>query len=76
MYITRYDDDCLSIARAVYETYLRMKLLRLVPTTAERFEAMLAHEVGAYQTKIKKNGKPDYNVCEVVPVSGTEWRLG
>jgi hypothetical protein len=48
MYITRYDDDCLSIARAVYEAYLRMKLLRLAPANAERFEAMLAHELGAY----------------------------
>jgi len=28
MYHTRYDDDCLAIARAVYEAYLRVKLLR------------------------------------------------
>jgi len=63
MYTTRYDDDCLSIARAVYEAYLRMKLLRLHPASAERFEAMLAHKVGAYKTKVKKNGQPDYGVC-------------
>jgi hypothetical protein len=74
MYVTRYDDDCLSIARAVYEAYLRMKILRLAPATAERFEAMLAHEVGAYHTKIKRNGKPDYDAC-IDPETGKEFNV-
>jgi Family of unknown function (DUF5677) len=39
MYNTRYDDDCLAIARTVYEAYLRMKLLRRDPASSERFEA-------------------------------------
>jgi hypothetical protein len=56
MYNTRYDDDCLSIARTTYEAYLRMKLLRLDQTSGKRFEAILAREVGLYKTKINKNG--------------------
>ncbi len=74
MYNTRYDDDCLSIARGVYEAYLRMKLLRLDPGSTERFEAMLAHEVGAYQTKLRKNGTPNYEIC-VDPESGKEFKI-
>jgi uncharacterized protein DUF5677/SEC-C motif-containing protein len=74
MYATRYDDDCLSIARAVYEAYLRMKLLRLDPASAERFEAMVVHKVGAYKTKMKKNGQPDYSIC-IDPQSGKEYRI-
>jgi len=74
MYNTRYDDDCLSIARAVYEAYLRMKLLRIEPASAERFAAMLAHEMGAYKTKLKKSGQPDYTAC-VDPETGKEYRI-
>jgi Family of unknown function (DUF5677) len=74
MYNTRYDDDCLSIARAVYEAYLRMKFLRLDPGSAERFEAALAHEIGAYKTKISKKGKPQYGIC-VDPETGKEFKM-
>jgi uncharacterized protein DUF5677 len=73
MYTTRYDDDCLSIARNMYEAYLRMKLLRLDQTSAERFEAIIAHEVGAFQTKVNKNGKPSYGIC-VDPQTGKEFK--
>ena len=74
MYNTRYDDDSLAIARAVYEAYLRMKLLRLDPTSSGRFEAMLAHEVGAFPTKVKKDGRPNYGVC-VDPKTGQEYEI-
>ena len=74
MYNTRYDDDCLAIARAVYEVYLRMKLLRRDPASSARFEAMLAHEVGAFPTKLKKNGQPNYGVC-VDPKTGQEYEI-
>jgi hypothetical protein len=74
MYNSRYDDDCLSIARTIYEAYLRMKFLRLDPGASERFAAMLAHEVGAYQTKKKKNGRPNYDVC-VDPETGEEYKI-
>jgi hypothetical protein len=72
MYNTRYDDDCLAIARAVYEAYLRIKLLRCEPANSDRFEAILAHEIGAFPTKIKKNGQPNYGVC-VDPKTGREF---
>jgi hypothetical protein len=73
MYNTRYDDDCLAIARGVYEAYLRMKFLRLDPTGAERLQALLAYEVGAYQTKINKDGRPQYGIC-VDPKTGQEFK--
>ena len=72
MYDTRYDDDCLAIARAVYEVYLRIKLLRREPANSDRFEAILAHESGAFPTKLKKNGQPNYGVC-VDPKTGREF---
>ena len=72
MYKTRYDDDCLAIARAIYEAYLRSKLLRRVPSSSQQFEAILLHEVGAFPTKIRKNGKPQYGVC-VNPRTGEEF---
>jgi hypothetical protein len=74
MYRTRYDDDCLAIIRTVYEAYLRMKLLRLAPKSSERFEAMIAHELGAYQTKLRKNGRPSYDTC-VDPKTGKEYKI-
>jgi hypothetical protein len=74
MYNTRYDDDCLAIARAVYEAYLRTKLLRCNPASSKRFEAMLAHEAGAFPTKLKSNGKPKYGVC-VDPETGQEYEI-
>jgi hypothetical protein len=74
MYNVRYDDDCLAIARAVYEAYLRMKLLRCAPASSERFEAMIAHEVGAFPPKKKKNGQPNYSVC-VNPETATEYEI-
>jgi hypothetical protein len=74
MFNTRYDDDCLAIARAVYETYLRIKLLRCAPASSERFEAMLAHEIGAFPTKLKKDGRPKYGFC-VDPETGQEFAV-
>jgi hypothetical protein len=74
MYDARYDDDCLAIARAVYEAYLRVKLLRCNPASSKRFEAMLAHESGAFPTKLKSNGKPKYGVC-VDPETGQEFEI-
>lgn len=74
MYNTRYDDDCLAIARAVYETYLRMKLLRRAPTSSKRFEAMLAHKTGAFPTKLKKDGNPKYGFC-IDPATGEEFNI-
>jgi hypothetical protein len=74
MYNTRYDDDCLAIARAVYESYLRMKLLRCTPIVSERFEAMLAHKTGAFPTKLKKDGNPKHGFC-VDPATGQEFNI-
>jgi hypothetical protein len=74
MYNTRYDDDCLAIARAVYEAYLRIKLLRCNPASSKRFDAMLAHATGAFPTKLKSNGKPKYGVC-VDPETGQEFEI-
>lgn len=74
MYNTRYDDDCLAIARAVYESYLRMKLLRCTPIASRRFEAMLAHKTGALPTKLNKDGNPKYGFC-VDPTTGEEIKI-
>jgi hypothetical protein len=74
MYNVRYDDDCLAIARAVYEAYLRIKFLRCDPTSSERFEAMIAHELGAFPPKMKKNGQPNYSIC-VNPENGKEYAI-
>ena len=74
MYKNRYDGDCLSITRTLYEAYLRMKLLRLDPTSAERFEAKLAYETGLYKTTIRKNGKPNYDVV-FDPKTGKEFEI-
>lgn len=74
MYKNRYDGDCLSITRTLYEAYLRMKLLRLDPTSAERFEAKLAYQTGLYKTTIRKNGKPNYDVV-FDPKTGNEFRI-
>jgi hypothetical protein len=71
MYNSRYDDDCLSIIRGVYESYLRMKLLRLHPESSERFEASIAHELGAFPNKFKKNGQPNFDIC-IDPSTGKE----
>jgi hypothetical protein len=74
MYNSRYDDDCLAIARSVYEAYLRLTLLRLEPTSNKRFEAIIAHSVGAFPNKTKKNGQPDYGVC-IDPETGEEFEI-
>jgi len=74
MYNARYDDDCLAIARAVYETYLRMKLLRLDPSSSHRFEAMAAHAAGQFPSKLKKNGQPYRWIC-VNPQTGEEFDI-
>lgn len=74
MYNTRYDDDCLAIARAVYETYLRMKLLRLEPSSSRRFEAMAAHAAGRFPSKLRKNGQPHRWIC-IDPQTGEEFDI-
>ena len=74
MYNTRYDDDCLAIVRSLYETYLRLKLLRLDPSSAVRFDAIIARNLGVYRTKLKKNGKPNYDVA-VDPETGREFNV-
>ncbi len=74
MYHTRYDDDCLAIARSVYETYLRLKFLRLDPSSAVRFDAIIACNLGVYHTKLKKNGKPNYDIA-VDPKTGQEFNV-
>jgi hypothetical protein len=74
MYKSRYDDDCLAIARSVYESYLRLVLLRRQPSSSARFEAMLAHEAGLFPNKLKKNGEPDYSKC-VNPETGEEFEI-
>lgn len=74
MYNKRYNGDCLSITRTLYEAYLRMKLLRLDPTSAARFEAALAYQVGMYKPKLKKNGKPNFDIV-VDPETGKEFLI-
>jgi hypothetical protein len=51
-----------------------MKLLRLASKSAERFEAIIAFELGAYKAKLKKNGKPHYGIC-VDPATGNEFNI-
>ena len=74
MFQTRYDDDCLAIARSVYEAYLRMKLLRLKPESAERFAAMVSHEIGMFKTKRRKNGRFQHDTC-TDPKTGKEYKI-
>ncbi|WFU54173.1 hypothetical protein QA639_31665 [Bradyrhizobium pachyrhizi] len=74
MYSTRYDDDCLAIARPIYEAYLRMKLLRLDSGSSKRFEAMAAHAAGLFPSKSKRNGDPNYSVC-LNPATGEEFNI-
>lgn len=74
MYHNRYDGDCLSITRTLYEAYLRMKLLRLNPSSAERFEAALGYQANLYVPKLKKNGKPNFEIV-IDPKTGKEFRI-
>lgn len=57
MFSRRYDDDCLSILRGIYECYLRTKLLRLRPADSERLVAHMLRDLGEIPIIKKKSGK-------------------
>jgi hypothetical protein len=57
MFSRRYDDDCFSILRGIYECYLRTKLLRLRPEDSERFFARMLRDLGEIPIMRKKSGK-------------------
>ncbi len=74
MFKTRYDDDCLGVLRGIYEQYLRIKLLRLQPAAADRFEAAINALVGIYKHKLRRDGTIDYSTV-VNPSNGEEFRI-
>jgi hypothetical protein len=59
MFHSRYDDDCLSILRGIYECYLRIKFLRLKPDNSIRFIALALRDLGEAPVLKRKNGKID-----------------
>lgn len=63
MYENRYDDDCLSVARGIYEAYLRMKFIRLDDQGAKRFHAMTMVIAGVFKRKQHPNGRLDRRIC-------------
>lgn len=71
MFNSRYDDDCLAVIRGVYEQYLRIKLLRLEPEQAKKFDASVLVKLGKYSYKTRKDGSLDPNVV-VDPATGQE----
>lgn len=61
-----YSDDCLSIARSIFEHYLRSKALRVASLDAEKLACASLASMGILKYKTKQNGKIDYNKVENV----------
>jgi hypothetical protein len=67
MYESRYDDDCLSILRGIYECYLRTKLLRLEPESAEKFVARIMRDLGRAMMFRDEKGRAHRNKIVMPP---------
>lgn len=57
LFSARYSDDVLSLVRTVYESYLRILLLRKHPETADDFIAVYGVTIGTHEFEKGRGGK-------------------